>query len=245
MGRKVLLFNSLVGTSILFYLALTWLASCKHTATSRPLISFRAIAEIYREVGELFELSVVISERVVQKEDEPTEVRLKIVRADGQKHKLNHGAQETEDGVINFKDMHLDKPCLDNCRLQAELILPHDPLDNTARDHTTITIPLRIIAAAWALRATREDARGFKISVTHDGKPVAHTEAKVAVCTPPCLPWGGSTKDDTLFATQSIKLDSAGSWRGKLTADADMAMVYVKIAGRILRQELPADGQEL
>ena len=245
MWRKVLLFNSLIGTSILFYLALTWLTSCKHTAASRPLISFRAIAEVYREVGELFELSVVISEIIVQKEDEPTEVRLKIVRADGQKHNLNHGAQETEDGVINFKDIHLDAPCLDNCRLQAELVLPPKPLDNTARGHTTIAIPLRIIAASWKLAVTREDARGFKISITHDGHPVARTVAKVAVCTPPCLPWGGGTKDDTLFATQSIKLDSAGSWRGKLTVDTDMAMVYVKISGRILRQELPAGEQEL
>ena len=225
----------------MFCLALTGLTSCKHTAASRPLISFRALAEVYREVGELFELSVVLSERIVQKEDEPTEVRLKIVRDDGQQQNLHRGAQETKGGVINFKGMHLDAPCLDNCRLQAEIILPHEPLDRAEQRDTTIVIPLRVIAASWALRVTREDARGFKVSVTHDGKPVVHTAAKVAVCTPPCLPWGGGTKDDTLLAAQSIKLDRAGSWRGKLTADADLAMVYIKIAGRILRQELPAE----
>lgn len=231
------------------------LIACKHTAASHPLISFRAIAEVYKEVGELFELSVVISENVLQKEDEAPKVQLKIVRADKQPQVLHRGVREkTENGVIKFKDMHLDAPCLDNCRLQAELVLPHEPLDNTVSKRTTIDIPLRIVAASWILHITRESIRGFKINVTHDNQPVGDTAAKIAVCTMPCLPWGGDKEDNMLLATQSIKLDDTGSWRGKLPANAETKLeqlsnkkparaqqvVYVKIAGRILRQELPA-----
>ena len=226
--------------------ALVALTGCKHIAVNRPLISFRAIAEIYKEVGELFELSVVVSENVFQPEDERPEIYLKVVSPDAQQ--LYQGAKETNGSVVKFKDMHLNAPCLDNCRLQAELVMPHTTMDETSRRRTTIAIPLRIVAASWALHVNREGNLGFKIKVTHYNQPVVHTEAKVAVCNPPCLPWGGNTKDNSLFTTQSIKLNDTGTWRGKLNNNgltqnfSKKPWVYVKIAGRILRQELPAMG---
>ena len=248
------------------------LTSCKHTAAreSRPLLSFRAIAGIYKEVGELFELSVVITENIAE-EGEPPRMRLKVIRADGQEWEIHRGAQETKHGEVKFKDMRIDAPCIDNCRLQAELVLPQATLDDTTRRRAKITIPLRIVAASWRLHVTRESARDFKINVVHNNQSVANRTAKISVCILPCLPW--STDANMLLPTQNIKLDETGSWRGKLTASdkpankseleseryekprsekprsekpreakaAKRATIYVEIAGRILRQELPAE----
>ena len=215
---------------------------CKHTPTNRPLLSIRGLLEVYKEVGELFEISIFVSESATEsQQNERPRMRLRVLHADGQISQVSNGEQEVQQGVAGFKDVHIATPCLQNCRLQAELD-PQQATDGKTPPRAVIEIPLRVVAASWTLNVVREGKQQLKLIVTHQGEPAANLPAVISACIPPCIPWRKKADANSLLNARDVELDELGSWQGKLARaveNDDNVVVYVKVAGRVLYQKLP------